>query len=87
VVRFSDSLRIIDLRSAPHQDLVLGQFEIDHHDDFAILAAAFSAASLTRLARSAPAQAGCSAGQHREIDNRRQGHFLGVNLEDRFRGR
>jgi hypothetical protein len=46
--------------------------------------AAFSAASFTRLARSAPANPGCAARQHGKIDVVAQRNLLGVHAQDRF---
>src|SRR5207245_4524683 len=54
-------LGVADDHRAPldaHQDLVLGVLEVEHLDELLVWRAASSAASLTRLARSAPEKPG-----------------------------
>ena len=83
-MRFSASRE--DQRTAfrAHQDLVLGEFEIDHHDDFAILARGVEGRFVDQVGQFGAGETGCPASQHGEIDIVAQRNLLGVDLEDRF---
>ena len=67
-----------------HQDLVLGEFEIDHHDDLAILPRGVQRGFVHQIRQIGAGETRCSAGQHGEIHIVAQRHLLGVNLEDRL---
>ena len=67
-----------------HQDLVLGQLEIDHHDDFAILARGIQRRFVHQVGQVGAGQARCAARQHGKIHVIAQRNLLGVNVQDGF---
>ena len=67
-----------------HQDLVLGEFEIDHHDELAVLPGGVQRGLVHQVRQIRSGQSGSSAPEHRKIDIVAQRDFLGMNFQDRF---
>ena len=65
-----------------HQDLVLGQLEIHHHDHFAVLPRRLQRRLVHQVCQVRAGQSRCPARQHREIHVVAQRDLLGVNLQD-----
>ena len=67
-----------------HQDLVLGQLEIDHHDDFAVLPRGVQRGFVHQVGQVGAGQARRAARQHGKIDVVAQRNLLGVHPQDGF---
>ena len=70
-----------------HQDLVLGELEVEHHDDLAILARGIQRSLVHQVGQIGAGQARCAASQHREVHIVAQRNLLGVDPQDRFAAR
>ncbi len=67
-----------------HQDLVLGELKIEHHDDLAILSRGVERGFVHQVGQIGAGQAGCAAGQYAEIDVVAQRDLLGVHAQNGF---
>jgi len=67
-----------------HQDLVLGELEIDVHDDLAVLPRRVQRRFVNKVCQIRSSESGCPTGKYGQIDVVTERNFLSVNFEDRF---
>ncbi len=67
-----------------HQHFVLGQLEINHRDDFAVLPRGVQSRFVDQIGQIRARQARRSASHYRKIDVIAQRNFLGVDFENSF---
>ena len=66
----------------PHHDLVLGDLEVRHRDDLAVLPRGEQRRLVTQIGQVSPRKAGRAARQHHQIHVIGQGHLGGMHLQD-----
>ena len=70
-----------------HQDLVLGQFEVEHHDYFAILPRGVQRSLIHQVGQIGAGQTRRAASQYRKVHIVAQRNLLRVHPQDRFAAR
>src|ERR1022692_2468498 len=67
-----------------HQDFILGQLKVDHHDDFAVLTGGVQCGLVHQVGEVRARQSRRAAAQHGKVDVIAKGDLLGMHAQDRF---